>query len=155
MFPPHRDNTRENGPDSWPSRLSGRRDCWIRRFFVRPIEGQIDDLIGEINAKIDMGQRSLVTTLTKKMAEDLIHEMLGDEPVESVAVFQQFMKIDVLVIVNKTIGIIIEDKVYSTVHDNQIERYKNQFLKPEWFRKEGGRIIATQYDPVDEEVQYE
>ena len=39
--------------------------------FVRPIEGQIDDLIGEINAKIDMGQRSLVTTLTKKMAEDL------------------------------------------------------------------------------------
>ena len=62
----------------------------------------------------------------KKMAEDLIHEMLGDEPVESVAVFQQFMKIDVLVIVNKTIGIIIEDKVYSTVHDNQIERYKNE-----------------------------
>ena len=39
--------------------------------FVRPIEGQIDDLIGEINTKIDMGQRSLVTTLTKKMAEDL------------------------------------------------------------------------------------
>ena len=39
--------------------------------FVRPIEGQIDDLIGEINAKIDRGQRCLVTTLTKKMAEDL------------------------------------------------------------------------------------
>ena len=39
--------------------------------FVRPIEGQIDDLIGEINAKIDRGQRSLVTTLTQKMAEDL------------------------------------------------------------------------------------
>ena len=39
--------------------------------FVRPIEGQIDDLIGEINAKTEKGQRSLVTTLTKKMAEDL------------------------------------------------------------------------------------
>ena len=39
--------------------------------FVRPIEGQIDDLIGEINGKIQRGQRSLVTTLTKKMAEDL------------------------------------------------------------------------------------
>ena len=39
--------------------------------FVRPTEGQIDDLIGEINAKIAKGQRSLVTTLTKKMAEDL------------------------------------------------------------------------------------
>ena len=39
--------------------------------FIRPIEGQIDDLIAEIHAKIDMGQRTLVTTLTKKMAEDL------------------------------------------------------------------------------------
>ena len=39
--------------------------------FVRPVEGQIDDLIGEINDKIDRNQRCLVTTLTKKMAEDL------------------------------------------------------------------------------------
>ena len=39
--------------------------------FVRPIEGQIDDLIGEINAKIERDQRVLVTTLTKRMAEDL------------------------------------------------------------------------------------
>ena len=39
--------------------------------FVRPIEGQIDDLIGEINATTDKGERTLVTTLTKKMAEDL------------------------------------------------------------------------------------
>lgn len=38
---------------------------------VRPIEGQIDDLIGEINTRIDKGQRALVVTLTKKMAEDL------------------------------------------------------------------------------------
>ena len=39
--------------------------------FVRPIEGQIDDLIGEINATTYKGERTLVTTLTKKMAEDL------------------------------------------------------------------------------------
>ncbi len=39
--------------------------------FVRPIERQIDDLIDEINNKIKLGQRSLVTTLTKRMAEDL------------------------------------------------------------------------------------
>ena len=39
--------------------------------FVRPIEGQIDDLIGEINATTAKGERTLVTTLTKKMAEDL------------------------------------------------------------------------------------
>ena len=45
--------------------------------FVRPIEGQIDDLIGEINEKINKGQRTLVTTLTKKMAEDL-SEYLGN-----------------------------------------------------------------------------
>ena len=44
---------------------------------VRPIEGQIDDLIGEINRRIEKQQRVLVTTLTKKMAEDLT-EYLGD-----------------------------------------------------------------------------
>ncbi len=38
---------------------------------VRPIEGQIDDLIGEINACTAKNERVLVTTLTKKMAEDL------------------------------------------------------------------------------------
>ncbi len=38
---------------------------------VRPIEGQIDDLIGEINTRCAKSERVLVTTLTKKMAEDL------------------------------------------------------------------------------------
>ena len=38
---------------------------------VRPIEGQIDDLIAEIRATVEKGQRVLVTTLTKRMAEDL------------------------------------------------------------------------------------
>jgi len=38
---------------------------------VRPTEGQIDDLIGEINARVERRERVLVTTLTKKMAEDL------------------------------------------------------------------------------------
>ena len=38
---------------------------------VRPIEGQIDDLIGEINERTVKNERVLVTTLTKKMAEDL------------------------------------------------------------------------------------
>mgnify|MGYP001139645336 CR=1 FL=1 len=39
--------------------------------FVKPVEGQIDDLIGEIRARAERGERVLVTTLTKKMAEDL------------------------------------------------------------------------------------
>ncbi|MHA7138030.1 excinuclease ABC subunit UvrB [Rossellomorea arthrocnemi] len=38
---------------------------------VRPIEGQIDDLLGEINERIEKNERVLVTTLTKKMSEDL------------------------------------------------------------------------------------
>ena len=38
---------------------------------VRPTKGQIDDLIGEIKRRVDKGQRVLVTTLTKRMAEDL------------------------------------------------------------------------------------
>ena len=38
---------------------------------VRPVEGQMDDLISEINIRTEKGQRVLVTTLTKKMAEDL------------------------------------------------------------------------------------
>ena len=38
---------------------------------VRPVDGQIDDLIGEINTRTAKGERVLVTTLTKKMAEDL------------------------------------------------------------------------------------
>ncbi|HLS60961.1 MAG TPA: excinuclease ABC subunit UvrB [Virgibacillus sp.] len=38
---------------------------------VRKIEGQIDDLIGEINDRVEKGERVLVTTLTKRMSEDL------------------------------------------------------------------------------------
>ena len=38
---------------------------------VRPINNQIDDLVGEINTIIDKGERVLITTLTKKMSEDL------------------------------------------------------------------------------------
>ena len=38
---------------------------------VRPIDGQIDDLVGEINKRIDKNEHVFVTTLTKKMAEDL------------------------------------------------------------------------------------
>lgn len=38
---------------------------------VRPTDGQIDDLVSEINMRLEVGERVLVTTLTKKMAEDL------------------------------------------------------------------------------------
>jgi excinuclease ABC subunit B len=38
---------------------------------VRPVKGQIDDLLAEINRRVERGERALVTTLTKRMAEDL------------------------------------------------------------------------------------
>ncbi len=47
------------------------------RVEVRPLEGQIDDLISEINTRIEKNQRSLVTTLTVKMAEDLTAYLTG------------------------------------------------------------------------------
>ncbi|MFN2163444.1 MAG: excinuclease ABC subunit UvrB, partial [Candidatus Promineifilaceae bacterium] len=43
---------------------------------VRPVRGQVDDLLGEINRRTEKGQRVLVTTLTKRMAEDLSDYLL-------------------------------------------------------------------------------
>ena len=42
---------------------------------VRPVEGQIDDLIGEVNKEIEKKNKVLITTLTKRMAEDLTDYM--------------------------------------------------------------------------------
>ena len=44
---------------------------------VRPVEGQIDDLVDEIRLRIERNERTLVTTLTKRMAEDLTDHMKG------------------------------------------------------------------------------
>ena len=38
---------------------------------IKPVKGQVDDLIGQIRRRVDIGERVLVTTLTKRMAEDL------------------------------------------------------------------------------------
>lgn len=47
------------------------------RVELRPVEGQIDDLIGEINLRIERHERVLVTVLTKRMAEDLTTYLQG------------------------------------------------------------------------------
>ena len=47
------------------------------RVEVRPVEGQIDDLVDEIRLRIERNERTLVTTLTKRMAEDLTNHMKG------------------------------------------------------------------------------
>lgn len=43
---------------------------------VRPVEHQVDDLIGEVRERVKKGQRTLVTTLTKRMAEDLTEYLM-------------------------------------------------------------------------------
>jgi excinuclease ABC subunit B len=43
---------------------------------IRPVSGQIDDLVGEIRKRVEVGERALVTTLTKRMAEDLSDYLL-------------------------------------------------------------------------------
>ncbi len=45
------------------------------RVEIRPVEGQIDDLVGEVNREVAAGNKILVTTLTKHMAEDLTDYM--------------------------------------------------------------------------------
>ena len=47
------------------------------KILVRPVEGQIDDLIGEIQSRVKKNERTLVTTLTKRMAEDLTGYLTG------------------------------------------------------------------------------
>lgn len=47
------------------------------QLILRPSKGQIDDLVGEINGRIRRGQRTLVTTLTKRMSEDLAEYIGG------------------------------------------------------------------------------
>ena len=53
-------------------RSTGLLDPYVE---VRPVEGQIDDLIGEVNKETSGGHKVLITTLTKKMAEDLTDYM--------------------------------------------------------------------------------
>ena len=53
-------------------RPTGLLDPYVE---VRPVEGQIDDLIGEVNKETSAGHKVLITTLTKKMAEDLTDYM--------------------------------------------------------------------------------
>ena len=71
-------------PGAWELEVSGKVVEQIIRptglvdpeVSVRPTEGQIDDLLHEIRGRVAVGERVLVTTLTKKMAEDLTDYLL-------------------------------------------------------------------------------
>ena len=58
------------------SRSSARPGSWTRRSSVRETKNQIDDLMAEIRTVVDRNERVLVTTLTKKMSEDLTDYLL-------------------------------------------------------------------------------
>ena len=62
---------KEHSGNVWAEQVIRPTGLLDPKIDVRPIEGQIDDLIGEINAVAAKGERVLVTTLTKKMAESL------------------------------------------------------------------------------------
>ncbi|MBI2772906.1 MAG: excinuclease ABC subunit UvrB [Chloroflexi bacterium] len=59
------------GPSSFVEQIIRPTGLLEPVIHVRKTEGQIDDLLNEIRVRVDKGQRALVTTLTKKMAEDL------------------------------------------------------------------------------------
>ena len=67
---------------------------------VRPIAGQIDDLISEINSRIEKKERTLITTLTKKMAEDLT-SYLKDVGIKSTYMHSDIDTIERMEIVKK------------------------------------------------------
>jgi excinuclease ABC subunit B len=80
---------------------------------VRPTLGQIDDLVGEITKRVERGERTLVTTLTKRMSEDLadylmelgikVHYLHSEvETLERVGILRDLRKgvFDVLVGIN-------------------------------------------------------
>ena len=77
----------------------------------------------------------------KEMSKKLVFEMTGISKIESLKIYNQFsrdvfvnennlsVKIDILIIVNNETAVIIEDKTYTSEHDNQIERYKTGLLE--------------------------
>ncbi len=60
---------------------------------VRPIRGQVDDLLGEIRKRVEVNQRVLITTLTKRMAEDL-HEYYAELGVKNAYMHSEVSALD-------------------------------------------------------------
>ena len=86
-----------------------------------------------------------------EMALNILRRLVGDIPVEQVDIFRQFnqrvkmedgksiaVKVDVFVIVNRTVGVIIEDKTFSAVHGNQIYRYTTGIRR--MLANDGGKL---------------
>lgn len=67
---------------------------------VKPVKGQVDDLIGELNKTIDSGGRCLVTTLTKKMAEEL-SKYLSEKGIKTTYLHSEIKAMDRITVINE------------------------------------------------------
>lgn len=72
---------------------------------------------------------------------------------DTIEVLKQYKKIDVLIVVNDRYFIIIEDKKFTEIHDNQIETYKSKLKEDKKYKEQinnGGKIITVYYKPYEE-----
>lgn len=67
---------------------------------VKPVKNQVDDLIGELNKTIDSGGRCLVTTLTKKMAEEL-SKYLSEKGIKTTYLHSEIKAMDRITVINE------------------------------------------------------
>lgn len=67
---------------------------------VKPVKNQVDDLIGELNETISLGGRCLVTTLTKKMAEEL-SKYLTEKGIKTTYLHSEIKAMDRITVINK------------------------------------------------------
>lgn len=67
---------------------------------VKPVKNQVDDLIGELNQTIELGGRCLVTTLTKKMAEEL-SKYLTEKGIKTTYLHSEIKAMDRITVINK------------------------------------------------------
>ncbi|MBQ8452038.1 MAG: excinuclease ABC subunit UvrB [Clostridia bacterium] len=67
---------------------------------IKPVKNQVDDLIGELNRTIESGGRCLVTTLTKRMAEEL-SKYLADKGIKTTYLHSEIKAMDRIVVVNQ------------------------------------------------------
>ena len=67
---------------------------------VKPVKNQVDDLIGELNKTIESGGRCLVTTLTKKMAEEL-SKYLADKGIKTTYLHSEIKAMDRITVINQ------------------------------------------------------
>ena len=87
--------------------------CWCLNWFNAPSKPALQEMAKKIIAKL--------TNIEEIFSVEILRQFSRKVTVDGKRIH---VKIDILVVVNKNIAVIIEDKTYSNEHDQQIERYK-------------------------------